>query len=104
MKAIVHQALGNVINGYSRLVLENTGIENTFMRDKSFVSAIQDRIRRLQFFRDVICIEYGDFGSTPETRCPHHTNVHPGDRQDQSAAVWRSTDHTRTITQYMMTR
>jgi len=44
MKAIVHQALGDVINGYSRLVLENTGIENTFMRDKPFMSAIQNRI------------------------------------------------------------
>ncbi len=82
MKAVVHQALGDVAFGHARGGLDCADIQNAFMRDTSLCAGIQHRILRAQTRGNVVGVEDGDFGGVLHAAGAEQRDVHPGNRQD----------------------
>ncbi|MNC04457.1 hypothetical protein D3C75_518960 [compost metagenome] len=86
MEAEVDQALGDVIDTDAAAVFQWTQVEDALVRHQAVAAGVQHWIVLFQATGDVVGIEDRQLRSTLEARATHHTNVHPGDRQDARAA------------------
>ena len=62
MKAVVHQALGNIHIADAAQLLDWAHVNDALMRDEAAVAGVEHREMRSKFLRDVIGIEDCDCG------------------------------------------
>ena len=63
MKAVVDEALGDVVDGDAAGGFEGAGVENALVRDAAMLILVEDGIVRLEALGDVVGVEDGDLWS-----------------------------------------
>ena len=91
MKAIVHQALGDVLFADAGQCLEWPQVENALVGHPLVAPRVEHRERTGQMLRQVIRGEDRHFAGVRQLR-PHHRDVHPADRQNARTAPRRGAD------------
>ena len=85
VKAVIHQALGNIFGGDA---LERAQVQDAFVCDEA-VAAVERGEMIFQSLGNVVGVENGVLGRFGESVRASHGNIHPGNRQDAGAAPWR---------------
>ena len=104
MKSIVDQALGNIVNGDTGVILELAGVENTLVRDEAIATCVENRIGVCQPLGNIVRIENRHLRRFAQACPTHHADVHPRDRQNQRTTPRRTTDHTLSVAKTSMAR
>jgi hypothetical protein len=94
VEAVVHQPLGDVVDGDVGLVLQRPQIEDAFVRDEAAEAGVEHGIVTGETPRDVVGCEDRRFSRRGEAAAAHHRDVHPRDRQDRCAAERCGADRT----------
>ena len=86
METVVHQPLRDILHFHARRALHRARIENAFVRHEAVLATIQHRIMRLEFLRDVVGAQNGQFCRQRHTFATHQADVRERDGQDARTA------------------
>src|SRR5436190_4470938 len=86
MKAVVHQAFGDVLDGNGFKV---TQIQDAFVRDESAMALVEHGKIFIEPARDVVRAQNCDLRRFGEAVAAHEANVNPRDHEDACAAPGR---------------
>ena len=86
METVIHEALGHVFHFDAGTLLPFTQVEDAFVGHTAVFAFVENGKMRLEALGHVVGIENGNFGRMLESRCAHHANIHPRNRQNARAA------------------
>ena len=86
MEAVVHQALGQIINLQTSAALERAQIKDALVGDTAIGAAVEHREMGFESLSQVIGSQQSHRRGLAQTGATHQADVHPADRQDAGAA------------------